>query len=200
MSFCFSCKSAGGTTSKHWMPWLFLITKRPHFQIIYFIQKVWFGFSRSVQYHRAAFREKKKVPYLWQSEDSPSSSIWTGRLSSHHHHTPPRCCLSLNPARARSSHCYCSFLHCVPRWTHWGTAGSSCRRVGGRARGSAGLREESGRAAHRAAVPGGAVWALIPTLLSASLDASWHHRGPLRRLPLWQLSCSQLQLLAADFY
>lgn len=60
MSFCFSCKSAGGTTSKHWMPWLFLITKRPHFQIIYFIQKVWFGFSRSVQYHRAAFRGKRK--------------------------------------------------------------------------------------------------------------------------------------------
>lgn len=63
-------------------------------------------------------------------------------------------------------------------------------------------RAERSVAAGRAVVPGSAVWRLswIPILLSAPLDASWHHRGPLRRLRLWQLSCSQLQLPADDFY
>lgn len=59
MSFCFSCKSAGGTASKHWIFWLFLMTKRLHFQIICFSQNIWFGFSRSGQYHRADFKNKQ---------------------------------------------------------------------------------------------------------------------------------------------
>lgn len=95
---------------------------------------------------QSSLKKKKKVPYLWQSEGSPSSSIWTGHLSSHHHHTPPHCCLNPNLVIALSFHCYSSFLHCVPHWTHWGTAGSSCRQVRGRARGSALLWEEISKA------------------------------------------------------
>lgn len=176
--------------SKHRMLWLFLKTERLHFQIIYFFQKVWFGFSRSVQYHRASnlkIKNKKKgkaerkrakeAPYLWQSEDSPSSSTWTGRLSCHHHHTPPRCCQNPSPGRARSCRCCCSSRHCVPRWTRWGTAGSSCRQVRRGAGGSAGPRQGRGsalRSSPGAAGAGSAGGALgwIPSLLPARLDAS----------------------------
>lgn len=59
MSFYFSCKSAGWTTSKHWIFWLFLMTKRLHNQIIYCFQIISFCSSRSVQYHRAVFKNKQ---------------------------------------------------------------------------------------------------------------------------------------------
>lgn len=118
-------------------------------------------------------------PYQKLNEDSPSSSIWKGHLSSHfRHHTPLHCYPSQNLGRVQSFHCYCSFPHCAHRRTRsWSIAGSSCRQLERRARrlcGSLGRREQGSMqlltAPCRAVAPGPAVSELcgIPLFLVAS--------------------------------
>lgn len=148
--------------------------------------------------------QQLSFPYQKLNEDSPSSSIWKGHLSSHcHHHTPLHCYLNPNLGRAQSCHCYCSFLHCVHHQTRsWSIAGSSCRQAEGRAKrlccsGERREMEQHRAATHRAVAPGPAVSELcgIPLLWVASRlhDATWHHRGPSGRLPLWLMKKPQLQ-------